>query len=155
MAKKCCVLLQEQSTWTYKCEKIIFSLYLPVSGCVGLPKNGFWKHGAGGGAADRSQWFHSCWGKTYFFKILVIQRCICWIYFYLDLNLVFFIMKKIFKWCTTWCACTFVHHLKVVHDQHIVYLYNIHNVHCALVHHFESQICKKKKKTLVILNLSK
>ena len=37
---------------------IICPVYLPVPGCVGLPKKGLWKHVAGSAAANRSQEFH-------------------------------------------------------------------------------------------------
>ena len=33
--------------------------FLPEPGFVGVPKIGFWKHGAFGAAADRNQWFYS------------------------------------------------------------------------------------------------
>ena len=51
--------LQKQSACRLKSNRVIFPHFLPVPGCVGLPKTGPWKNGAGGAAVYRSQGFHS------------------------------------------------------------------------------------------------
>ena len=55
---------QSHNKWSHQ---IFFAIYMPLPGCVALPENGLWNHGAGEAAADRSQGSHSVsdiWHET-------------------------------------------------------------------------------------------